>query len=251
MPLFWKPQSIFRMIFQKEVLMTSAVGAPGGIERRAFRGLSLVPQALPARALKAAIDDAVTVRLVQDVFVECGTRRQLISVLDRQIAVSQQVKRPVFLVLVELTDFKSVRSLHIGLGSPVYDEAVLNVVARIFKSNLRPGDFIVRPAAKTLGIMLLDADASGASSVCKRLNAAISRRISFGKGAVEIGAKFGLSDQLDGFGSAGASLLSTAELALEKAKHTGLTFVTADPVVGPQTRTVYLPRLINMEPGDN
>jgi diguanylate cyclase (GGDEF)-like protein len=213
--------------------------------------LSLVPQALPARALKAAIDDAVAVRLVQDVFIECGSRRQLVGLLDRQVAVSQQVKRPVFLVLVELTEVKSVKAPHAGSGSLIYDEAVLNVVARIFKASLRPGDFIVRPGPKTLGIMLLDADASGASSVSIRLNAAISRRLSFGKGAVEIRAKFGMSEQLDGFGSAGTSLLSTAEMALEKAKVNDQTFVTAEPLNGPQTRNIQIPRLINMDPGEN
>jgi diguanylate cyclase (GGDEF)-like protein len=231
--------------------MSSAVGAPGGIERRAFRGLSLVPQALPARALKAAIDDAVTVRLVQDVFIECSNRRQLVGLLDRQVAVSQQVKRPVFLMLVELTEVKSVRPAHANSNSPIYDEAVLNVVARIFKASLRPGDFIVRPGPKTLGIMLLDADASGASSVGIRLNAAISRRLSFGKGAVEIRAKFGMSEQFDGFGSAGTSLLATAEMALEKAKANDLTFAVAEPVSGPQNRSIPLPRIINMDPGDN
>jgi GGDEF domain-containing protein len=228
--------------------MNSPIGAPGGIERRAFRGLSLVPQALPAKALKAAIDDAVTVKLVQDVFIACGSRRALTGLLDRQVAISQQVKRPVFFMLVELTEVTPVKSEHIGTGSPIYDEAVLNVVARIFRANLRPGDFIVRPGRKTLGVMLLDADASGASSVCVRLNAAISRRLSFGKGAVEIRAKFGLSDQFDGFGSAGASLLSTAELALEKAKANDQTFAVAGPVEGPQGKTGEPPRLINMDP---
>jgi hypothetical protein len=99
--------------------------------------------------------------------------------------------------------------------------------------------------------MLLDADASGASSVSIRLNAAISRRLSFGKGAVEIRAKFGMSEQFDGFGSAGTSLLSTAEMALEKAKANDQTFVIAEPPHGPQIRSIQLPRLINMDPGDN
>jgi GGDEF domain-containing protein len=153
--------------------------------------------------------------------------------------------------LVELTEVKAVRAPHPNSNSPIYDEAVLNVVARIFKASLRPGDFIVRPGLKTLGIMLLDADVNGASSVGIRLNAAISRRLSFGKGAVEIRAKFGMSEQSDGFGSAGASLLATAEIALEKAKANDQTFAIAEPVQGPQTRTAQLPRIINMEPGDN
>src|SRR5271154_2112788 len=172
--------------------MNSAAGAPGGIDRRAFRGLSLVPQSALADALKSAIDDAVAVTVVRDVFIECGSREQFVGLLDRQIAISRQVKRLIVLVLAEVVEVRSVRQ-RVSAASPIYDEAVLNVVAKIFRANLRPGDFIFRPNRKTLGIVLLDAESSGAGRVCIRLHQAISRRISFGKRAAEICVKFALS----------------------------------------------------------
>jgi GGDEF domain-containing protein len=216
--------------------MNSAAGAPGGIDRRAFRGLSLVPQSLPAKALKTAIDDAVAVKIIQDVFIECSSRNQLIGLLDRQVSVSQQVKRPISLVLVDLTNSKTVAPDQTGKSSPIYLEAFLHVVAKIFRAKLRPADFIIRPSKNCLGLVLLDAEASGARAACIRLNAAIERPISFGKGSMEISAKFGLSEQYNGFGSAGESLLVSAEMALSKAFEENQFLVIAQPTNGPQPR---------------
>jgi GGDEF domain-containing protein len=108
-------------------------------------------------------------------------------------------------------------------------------VAKIFRANLRPGDFIFRPSQKTLGIVLLDAEASGAGKVCMRLHEAISRWISFGKRAVEIRVKFATSEQVAGNGSPGEAMLSTAESALEKTKRSDSTFMIAEAVKGSQS----------------
>jgi len=214
--------------------MSGAMGAPGGIERRALRGLALVPQPLPSKSIKSAIDDAVTVRLVQDVFVDCNNHRQLINLLDRQVALSQQVKRPLSFVLCSLYDVKPL-SMTKPSSNLLYEDAALNVVGKIFRSHLRPTDLLVKPKERTLGIILLDAEEEGALVVCKRLLAATARQIFFGKGAVEVTLKFAISNQLDGFGGAGSSLLNTAERALNKAITTeNSTYCVAEPVTGPQ-----------------
>ncbi len=229
--------------------MSTAMGAPGGVERRALRGLSLVPQSLPAKAVKSS-SEAVTVRLVHDVFVEHGNRRQLANLLDRQVAISQQVKRPFCLLLIELVEINPTIQNIPTVVSPVYGEAVLNVVAKIFRTHVRPSDFLVRTKDRTIGIVLLDTDESGARVVYQRLESAISRKLFFGKGAVEVSARYAVSAQFDGFGSAGASLISTAELALEKAKAISeTTLVVASPLTGPQTFKSSLPPLLDMSPG--
>jgi GGDEF domain-containing protein len=211
------------------------MGAPGGIERRAHRGLALVPQPLPSKSIKSAIDDAVTVRLVQNVFVDCNNHRQLINLLDRQVALSQQVKRPLSFVLCSIYDVIPLSMIKPTSNPHVYYEAALNVVAKIFRSHLRPTDVLVKPRERTLGIVLLDAEEVGALTVCKRLLAATSRQIFFGKGAVEVVLKFGVSNQLDGFGGAGSSLLNTAERALDKAiKTEDAAYCVADAATGPQ-----------------
>jgi GGDEF domain-containing protein len=215
--------------------MSGAMGAPGGIERRALRGLALVPQPLPSKSIKSAIDDAVTVRLVQDVFVDCNNHRQLINLLDRQVALSQQVKRPLSFVLCSLYDVKPLAMTKPSSNPHVYDEPALNVVGKIFRSHLRPTDLLIKPRERTLGIILLDAEDVGAIVVCKRLINATARQLFFGKGAVEVTLKFGISNQLDGFGGAGTSLLNTAERALEKAiKTENSPYCIAEPITGPQ-----------------
>lgn len=140
---------------------------------------------------------------------QAQSRQYLIGVLDRQYEISLQRGYPLCLALVTLD-----RS---GETSSLAPSAILNTVAKICRSNLRPADLLFSYSESLLAMVLLESDEEGGASVAARLKRSLDRRLYFGKTALSVRPVFAVSDVIMGFGSAGKSLLTTAEMVLNKA----------------------------------
>jgi len=157
---------------------------------------------------------------------QAPSRDYLIGVLDRQYQLAQERGYPLCLMLATLDSA--------GEISTLAPEAVLNTVAKICRSNLRPTDLVFRYADGRLAMVLLESDEDGGASVADRLKRSLDRRLYFGKTALNVKPVFAVSDMAIGFGSAGKSLLTSVELVLNKAE-----FKTTNVAVASHTLTAY------------
>lgn len=180
--------------------MTYPTEFHAGAERRAYQGrLSQTPPRISSQF-----------QPYSEVFTRCPNRQYMVSLLDRQVALSQERQYPLCLALVEVPDLYRLDAS--------YGDSALAAVGKIFRSQLRPTDLIVRYKDFVLALVLLECDESGGSSVCARLNKVLSRRLYFGKKSVQLNPIFAYSAEADGYGSAGNSVLSSAEFALDRAR---------------------------------
>lgn len=152
----------------------------------------------------------------------------LVSVLDRQYDLSLERGYPICLALATL-DTGSPENMPL---SPV---AILNTVAKIWRSKLRPTDLLFQYSDRLIAMVLLESDEDGGASVAERLKRSLDRRLYFGKTALSVRPYFAVSDSTVGFGSAGRSLLTTAELALNRAANHNYDVAVASRTVGLQT----------------
>ena len=144
---------------------------------------------------------------------QAKSRHYLMSVLDRQYDISLQRGYPLCLTLATLDTT--------GQTSALAPTAILNTVAKICRSNLRPTDLLFSYSENLLAMVLLESDEDGGASVAARLKRSLERRLYFGKTALSVRPVFAVSDVTMGFGSAGKSLLTSAELVLNKASYEG------------------------------
>lgn len=172
-----------------------------GAERRAYQGRLLSQN--PARI-------SSQFQPYSEVFTKCPNRQYMVSLLDRQVALGQQGQYPLCLALCEVPDLYRLDAS--------YNDSALAAVAKIFRSQLRPTDLIVRYKDFVLALVLLECDETGAESVCSRLKKVLARRLYFGKKSVQLNPIFAYSSEVDGYGSAGNSVLSSAEFALDRVR---------------------------------
>jgi len=181
-------------------------GAPGGFDRRAAKADEQY-----ARVIATAPS---SYQPQADSYTECPTREYLVSVIERQVALSKQQHVPLSLVLVELWLVADANEAKRNS----YADGALNAVSKIFRSHLRPTDIILRYRQKTLGLLLPESDQKGSERVCLRLRNALSRRLLFDANVIASVPVFGISDNISRFGNPGESLLSLSELQLDLAK---------------------------------
>jgi GGDEF domain-containing protein len=178
---------------------------PGKNERRSFGGNPR--SSADVHSLIQIFDDPRS----RAPIAQAQSRQYLISVLDRQYEVSLERGYPLCLALATLDPS--------GETSCPAPAAILNTVAKICRSNLRPTDLLFRYADGLLAMVLLESDEDGGASVASRLKRSLDRRLYFGKTALSVRPVFAVSDVTMGFGSAGKSLLTSAELVLNKASY--------------------------------
>lgn len=170
-------------------------------------------------ALVQVLDDPRT----RAPIVQAQSRQHLIGVLDRQYELSLQKSYPLCLALAMLDPSAEAATL-----SP---SAVLNTVAKICRSNLRPTDLVFRYSEGLLAMVLLESNEEGGASVATRLKRSLDRRLYFGKTALSVRPVFAISDVSMGFGSAGKSLLTTAEMVLDKAGYKDFDVAVASKIL--------------------
>ncbi len=158
---------------------------------------------------------------------QAQSRQHLVSLLDRQYELSQERGYPICLALAALDQS--------GQGQALAPVAILNTVAKICRSNLRPTDLLYRYTEGWLAMLLLESDEEGGASVAERLKRSLSRRLYFGKTALNVRPVFAVSDVSIGFGSAGKSLLTSAELVMRKAGFDSFDVAVASVTLAPPT----------------
>jgi len=176
---------------------------PGKNERR---GSTFQKSFADAHSLIQIFDDQRS----RGPIAQAQSRHYLIGVLDRQYQLSQERGYPICLTLATIYP-----SGEIPAPAP---DAILHAVAKICRSNLRPTDLVFRYAEGLLAMIMLESDEDGGASVADRLRRCLDRRLYFGKTALSVRPVFAVSDMSIGFGSAGRSLLTSAELVLKKAE---------------------------------
>lgn len=156
---------------------------------------------------------------------QAQSRQYLVNVLDRQYELSLKNGYPLCLALATLDP-----SAEVAAPSPT---AILNTVAKICRSNLRPTDLVFHYCDGLLAMVLLESDEDGGASVAARLKRSLDRRLYFGKTALSVRPVFAISDVTMGFGSAGKSLLTSAEMVLNRAGYKDFDVAVASKTLAP------------------
>ena len=99
-----------------------------------------------------------------------ANRREALTVLNRQIAISRRYRRPLSLAIVDIDHFKKVNDT---FGHPGGDE-VLRRVAELSSEIMREHDLVGRLGGEEFIIVLPDADADAAMIACDRLRSTIA-----------------------------------------------------------------------------
>ena len=194
---------------------------PGKNERRSFGGNQKTSP--DVHSLVQIFDDPRS----RAPIAQAQSRQYLVSVLDRQYEISLERGYPISLALATLDS--------VGECSTLAPDAILNTVAKICRSNLRPTDLLFRYADGLLAMVLLESDEDGGASVAARLKRSLDRRLYFGKTALNVRPVFAVSDVTIGFGSAGKSLLTSAEFVLNKASFASCDVAVASVTLAPPT----------------
>ncbi len=199
---------------------------PGKNDRRSHRNFQR--SFADVHALVQILDDPRT----RAPIAQAQSRQHLIDILDRQHALALQKGYPLCLALATLDPSSELLTL-----SPT---AILNTVAKICRSNLRPTDLVFRYSENLLAMVLLESDEKGGASVASRLKRSLDRRLYFGKTALSVRPVFAISDATMGFGSAGKSLLTSAEMVLNQAGYENFEVAVASETLAPPAVDVAL-----------
>lgn len=143
--------------------------------------------------------------------VMAQNRQFLESVLDRQFQLANEKGYPISIALIAL------QQEIVDEPRSTASEAILNTVAKICRSHVRPSDLIFRYGESMLVLVCLQSTEEGTTSVAARLKTSLARPLFFGKRSVTVHPMFAVSGVTSGFGSAGNSLLKTAESVFIKA----------------------------------
>jgi len=154
--------------------------------------------------------------------------RQFRRFVAEEIGRSRRSRRPLSLLLVDVNDWKKLRTAH---GEGAADD-VLREVAAAVRGNLRPVDRAARHGEGELGVLLPDAFADDAIVVAERLRQLVARKVfsvSNTRGErvdVTVTLSFGVAGLHEG-DDAPETLLAAANRALSEAKGRGASCVVA------------------------
>ncbi|NKX43705.1 diguanylate cyclase [Roseicyclus persicicus] len=172
-------------------------------------------------SLQAGLEMAVT-----DSLTGLHNRRYALFQLDRMIA---RPGRGVAVMLLDIDHFKQVNDRH---GHSVGD-AVLSLVARRLRAQLRTGDLLARMGGEEFLVALPDSDRRAALDCAERLRASIGETPFLVGGEVPpltITLSVGIALAAPGSSEAGQSLIDRADGALYGAKAHGRDQVTLSPL---------------------
>ncbi len=144
-------------------------------------------------------------------------RRRFQAELLRRLNLAERTGRSGAILLIDLDNFKDVND---SLGHQAGDQ-LLQELAALMKSRLRPGDVLARLGGDEFGVILFPADAEQAGAVARRILGAIRERAPLlGGNGARMAASCGIAVFPD-HGQAADEILSAADRALYAAKGRG------------------------------
>lgn len=172
--------------------MSNPIGAPNGIERRAFRVADSTLNNLPAADATVQVGCKAGQPLK-----EISDPNYLAQILQSQIDLAMERGYPLCLALLNV--------------SHPQGQNVLQQVIQVLQDNLRPTDIVLLCPNGTVGLILHEANIEGGRRVCDRLKYIVSQT----QGLAEARLEFGLSDRVTREPSRGESMLRSAERSVE------------------------------------
>jgi len=168
--------------------MSNRVGAPSGIERRAYRAADATLNNLPVDGnLQVGCREGVPYKEILD-------PNYLSQILQSQIDLAMERGYPLCLALCRF-------------AAPDGSTACTEELLQLLGENLRPTDIVLLYPGPTIGLILHEADVEGGRRVCDRLKYVVGQT----DGLSNLKLDFGLSDRVTREPSRGESMLRSAE----------------------------------------
>jgi diguanylate cyclase (GGDEF)-like protein len=183
-------------------------------------------------ALRSAQDELAAERAtvreltVRDELTGLLNRKEMARLLDDEVMRARRYKHPLSLLLVDVDDLARINAEH---GTPMGDE-VLQSVAAVLRSNLRPVDRPARYGGAELAVLLPDTFANDGVQVAERLRGLVAEAAARTKSAATTRPRVTISVGVAGIHESEKSaeeLLHAATLALKEAKDRGRNAVVA------------------------
>ncbi len=145
-------------------------------------------------------------------------RRQLVDLIEREIAVARRYGLPLSVCMCDVDHFKTVNDVH---GHRAGDD-VLAALGRMIKAELRASDFAGRYGGDELGLAFPGTTAAHARSSVERIRTEIERATFANEAGTtfSVAASFGLAE-LDGERQGARDLMERADRGLYQAKRAG------------------------------
>jgi two-component system cell cycle response regulator len=167
--------------------------------------------------LLAARDD-LQFRADHDALTELWNRGAILDRLDQELARAKREASSIGVLLLDLDHFKSINDRHGHLAG----DQVLREVAQRMTASVRSYDVVGRYGGEEFIVLLPACDAAGARERAEHLRSAIAvRPILTEEGSVSLTASLGALGTDSWPGADAASLLSTVDAALYRAKAAG------------------------------
>ena len=162
--------------------------------------------------------EALREQATRDGLTNLWNRRQILEILERELARSEREGCPVGIIIVDLDHFKNVNDTHGHLAG----DAVLCEAARRMQNGIRQYDSIGRYGGEEFLILLPGCDETNSFSQADRLRRLIAEReMEVNDTMLALTASFGVTSALPGQSWTSESLIRRADEALYMAKKSG------------------------------
>jgi diguanylate cyclase (GGDEF)-like protein len=175
-------------------------------------------RALTQQRLRQSISDELT---------GLGNRRYLFQVLDAFFAERADPNMPTRELAFLFIDLDRFKEINDSYGHPAGDALLRQLGPRLAEA-LRSNDALVRIGGDEFAIIMIDADAEAATAVADRLTATLAEPFALDMVSAQIGASIGIA-LAPANASDSAGLLWCADIAMYRAKSSGLPFAVYEP----------------------
>lgn len=166
--------------------------------------------------LQARSVDKLTHQALHDPLTALANRSLLHQHLQHELARVVRTREPVFLLYLDLDDFKAVND---SLGHAAGDQLLRTVAERI-NACMRPGDLAARMGGDEFAVLLSGlTNMSDVERVADRISAQVRLPVTLGQHSVVVGTSIGIAEHARG--RDGADLLQAADTAMYEAKKLG------------------------------
>jgi diguanylate cyclase (GGDEF)-like protein len=166
----------------------------------------------------AALFAEVTRLATIDSLTELPNRREFFRRAGQEIAQLQRTHRPLSMVMLDIDRFKQINDTH---GHQVGDQ-VIQAIAAVCRSNLRPNDVAGRYGGEEIAILLPETNRPAAARAAERVRLAIEHlQISIGTLTITVTASLGVATTTTEDEQSLEELLYCADNALYLAKQRG------------------------------